>query len=409
MSDRPAHTAPVLHVVDDALTIGGCRVDTLVSMVGGTPFYAYDREVIAQQVRRLREALPESVSLHYAIKANPMPAVVEHIASLVDGLDIASIGEMQLALDSGTPSAAISFAGPGKRDIELEGAIASGVTVNLESVNELDRALHIADRIGVAPHLAIRVNPDFELKRAGMAMGGGPKPFGIDAEIVPDVIKRIIEADAVFRGLQIYSGSQNLNADLLIEAQRATFALADRLATAASVELPTLNIGGGFGIPYFPGERLLDLEPIADALAALLKQRPASLHGSEVILELGRFLIGESGAYVCRVIDRKVSRGRLFIITDGGMHQHLAASGNLGQLIRKNYPVVNATQVAGGKRESATVVGPLCTPLDVLADQIDIGELQVGDLVAVLQSGAYGLSASPLRFLGHPPPKEILV
>lgn len=409
MSDRPAHTAPVLHVVDDALTIGGCRVDTLVSMVGGTPFYAYDREVIAQQVRRLREALPESVSLHYAIKANPMPAVVEHIASLVDGLDIASIGEMQLALDSGTPSAAISFAGPGKRDIELEGAIASGVTVNLESVNELDRALHIADRIGVAPHLAIRVNPDFELKRAGMAMGGGPKPFGIDAEIVPDVIKRIIEADAVFRGLQIYSGSQNLNADLLIEAQRATFALADRLATAASVELPTLNIGGGFGIPYFPGERLLDLEPIADALAALLKQRPASLHGSEVILELGRFLVGESGAYVCRVIDRKVSRGRLFIITDGGMHQHLAASGNLGQLIRKNYPVVNAMQVAEGKRESATVVGPLCTPLDVLADQIDIGELQVGDLVAVLQSGAYGLSASPLRFLGHPPPKEILV
>jgi diaminopimelate decarboxylase len=338
-----------------------------------------------------------------------MPAVVDHMAAQVDGLDVASLGELQVALDSGTPAAEISFAGPGKGDRELRGAIAAGITLNLESSGELERALRIGDAIGVTPRLAVRVNPDFELKSSGMKMSGGPKPFGIDAEQVPDVLRRIGSSGAHFRGLHIFSGSQNLRPESLIEAQDATFELAYRLAGDAPGALEMLNIGGGFGIPYFPGEQRLDLVPVSDNLARRLGECRERLGGVEGVIELGRYLVAEAGVYVCRVVDRKVSRGVTYLVTDGGLHHHLAASGNFGQVIRKNYPVVTAHRVQGGPRETVSVVGPLCTPLDILGDRMELGRAEVGDLIAVLQSGAYGFSASPHLFLGHPAPLQILV
>ena len=408
--NRPRH-APMdrFPVVDDCLQVGGLSLTELAARAGRTPFYAYDRGLMTRRVEQLRAALPEGISLHYAIKANPMPAVVQHMAGLVDGLDVASQREMQTALDAGTPPGAISFAGPGKAVTELEAAVAAGITINLESETELERVAAIAERNGRSAHVAVRVNPDFELKSAGMRMGGGPKAFGVDAERVPALLARIGTLGLHFRGFHIFSGSQNLRAETLIETQKQTLELALRLADAAPGPVEMLNIGGGFGIPYFPGDRPLDLAPVAEQLAERLPAVRARLPGAEIILELGRYLVGEAGIYVAEVVDRKESRGQTFLITNGGLHHHLAASGNFGQTIRKNYPVVVGNRVQGDRREVVNVVGPLCTPLDVLAWQMEMARADIGDLIVVFQSGAYGYTASPTRFLSHPEPVEILV
>jgi len=407
---RPQH-APLLQfaVQDDCLLIGGIPLPRLAARVGQTPFYAYSRAAMTQRVAELRAALPKDVHLHYAMKANPMPAVVQHLATLVDGIDVASGGELRVALDTAMDPGKISFAGPGKGEAELSCAIAAGIVLNLESEGELERAALIGQRLGIVPKVNVRVNPDFELKSSGMKMGGGPKQFGVDAERVPAMLARIGALGLDFYGFHIFSGSQNLKAAALQEAHEKTFALALRLAEAAPRAPRILNIGGGFGIPYFPGEERLDLAAVGHNLARIMDQVRPRLQGAEVVIELGRYLVGEAGAYVCRVVDRKESRGQVFLVTDGGLHHHLSASGNFGQVIRKNYPVLIGTRVAGGPREMASVVGPLCTPLDLLADQMELGQAQAGDLVVVLQSGAYGATASPAAFLSHPAAVEVFV
>jgi len=407
---RPQH-APLLQFAleDDCLLIGGIPLPRLAARVGQTPFYAYSRAAMTQRVAELRAALPPDVHLHYAMKANPMPAVVQHLASLVDGIDVASGGELRVALDTGMEPARISFAGPGKGEAELSCAIAAGIVLNLESESEMERAAVIGRRLAIVPKVNVRVNPDFELKSSGMKMGGGPKQFGVDAERVPAMLARIAELGLDFHGFHIFSGSQNLKAAALQEAHEKTFALALRLAEAAPRAPRILNIGGGFGIPYFPGEERLDLATVGQNLARIMQEVRPRLQGAEVVIELGRYLVGEAGAYVCRVVERKESRGQVFLVTDGGLHHHLSASGNFGQVIRKNYPVVVGTRVTGGPRELASVVGPLCTPLDLLADQMELGQAQAGDLVVVLQSGAYGATASPAAFLSHPAAVEVFV
>jgi diaminopimelate decarboxylase len=407
---RPEH-APMTQfpVVDDCLQVGGVPLTELARRVGRTPFYAYDRGAITRRVELLREHLPAEVHLHYAIKANPMPDVVRHLAGLTDGLDVASAGEMRVALAAGMNPAAISFAGPGKTDAELAEALAAGIVVNLESEREMERLAALGRNRGARTRVAVRVNPDFELKSSGMKMGGGPKQFGVDAERVPAMLGRIGQLGLDFQGFHIFSGSQNLRADAIKEAQQKTIELALKLAEHVPSPVRVLNIGGGFGIPYFPGERPLDIAAVGAGLAGLLDKMGQRLAQARIVIELGRYIIGEAGLYVCRVIDRKVSRGHVFLITDGGLHHHLAASGNFGQVIRKNYPVVVGNRVRGAAREVASVVGPLCTPLDLLADSMDLAQAEVGDLIAVYQSGAYGLTASPTAFLSHPAPAEILV
>lgn len=400
---------PFFGLQGDDLTIGGRTVAELAAGVGRTPFYAYAREYLDARVAQLRAALPRAIHLHYAIKANPMPAVVRHMAGLVDGLDVASARELEIALAAGPEPQSISFAGPGKTDAELALAAAAGIIINVESERELGVLAGIGGRGERRPRVAVRVNPDFELKTSGMKMGGGPKQFGVDAEIVPQLLTRMSTLPLEFVGFHIFSGSQNLRADAIVDAQRKSVALAARLATAAPGPVKVLNIGGGFGIPYFPGERPLDLDPIGANLRELASGLRDTLPEARLVIELGRYLVGEAGLYVCRIVDRKVSRGQVFLVTDGGLHHHLAASGNFGQVLRKNYPVVIANRVRGSARETASVVGPLCTPLDLLADRADLAVAAPGDLVAVLQSGAYGLSASPLGFLSHPPPAELLV
>ena len=396
-------------VVDDCLQIGGIALTRLAQRVGTTPFYAYDRELISARVAALRKHLPREVHLHYAVKANPMPAVVQHLSRQVDGLDVASVGEMRVALDTGMAPALVSFAGPGKTDTELAQAAAAGIVVNLESEREMERIAAFGASLGVRPRVAVRVNPDFELKSAGMKMGGGPKQFGVDAERVPAMLARIGQLSLDFQGFHIFSGAQNLRAAAIQEAQHKTIELALRLAGHAPAPVRMLNIGGGFGIPYFPGEQALDIAAVGANLAQLLPQVAQRLPQAQVVVELGRYFVGEAGIYVCRIIDRKISRGHVFLVTDGGLHHHLSASGNFGQVIRKNYPVVVGNKVTGRERESASVVGPLCTPLDLLADSMELAKADVGDLIVVFQSGAYGLTASPTAFLSHPAPVEVLV
>jgi len=410
MLNQPQH-APMRQfaVHDDCLQIGGMPLSRLVQRVGRTPFYAYERRHISERIALLRAALPGALQLHYAMKANPMAALVQMMAGLVDGIDVASGGELAAALDTTMSPRRISFAGPGKSQAELGCAVAAGVLINLESEAEMERVAIIGEQLGLTPRVAVRVNPDFELKYSGMKMGGGARQFGVDEQRVPAMLRRLGQLGLDFVGFHIFSGSQNLSADAISLAQAQSLQLALRLAGDAPGPLRLLNIGGGFGVPYFPGERALDVAAIGDRLAGVLHELQRAAPGAKLVLELGRYLVAEAGLYVCRIIERKVSRGQVFLIVDGGLHHHLAASGNFGQVIRKNYPVIIGNKVQGDAREKVSVVGPLCTPLDLLADQMDLAKADVGDLVVVLQSGAYGLTASPTAFLGHPAPLEVLV
>lgn len=339
-----------------------------------------------------------------------MPAVVQHLSGLVDAFDVASALEMRTALDTPMPADRVSFAGPGKTPAELTQAVAAGVTIELESETEAARVVATGERLGIRPRVAVRVNPDFAIKGSGMRMGGGPQQFGVDAERVPALLKELAHADLDVLGFHIFAGSQNLRADILCAAQRNTVDLALRLAAYAPAPVRYLNIGGGFGIPYFERDTPLDLAPIAENLAALLADsvRP-NLPDARMVVELGRFLVGECGVYVTRVVDRKESRGKVFLVVDGGLHHQLAASGNFGQVIRRNYPIAVGNRIDEEPAGTATVVGCLCTPLDLLGDDVALPAAEIDDLVVVFQAGAYGLTASPTAFLSHPAPAEVLV
>jgi diaminopimelate decarboxylase len=391
------------------LAIGGKRASELVAEAGRTPLFVYSRAHLDARVAALRAALPARVGINYAVKANPHPAVIGHMAPLVDGFDIASSGELAMCQAVGIDPARISFAGPGKRDDELEAAIAAGVTLNCESEGEGRRALAIGEKLGNAPRIAIRVNPSFELKGSGMKMGGGAKPFGVDAEKVPDLARALIAGGAQWRGLHIFTGSQALSADAIIEAQGNVIDLAAQLTEAIGHGCPKLNMGGGFGIPYFPGDEPLDLVRVGAALAERTAHLPDALAQSALCIELGRYLVGEAGVYLCRVIDRKESHGVVYLVTDGGLHHQLAASGNFGTVVRRNYPSAIATRYGAEATEEVNIVGCLCTPLDRLADNAAMPHAEVGDLVAVFCAGAYGASASPTAFLGHGAAAEMLV
>lgn len=409
---NPPRHAPMacFPVRDGEILVGGLPLSRLAARIGAeAPFYAYDRSLISDRINRLRAALPQRVKLHYAIKANPMPALVCHVAARVDGLDVASGRELRLALDSGMDPQAISFAGPGKSETELVQAVAAGILVQVESFRELPLLAEASRRLGLPARVAVRINPNFELKNSGMKMGGGPRQFGVDAEAIPALLADIRHRELAFEGFHIYSGSQNLRAEAICEAQAQAVDLALRLAWDGGLPIRRLNVGGGFGIPYFPGEAPLDLSPIGPHLEKLITRVEAHHPGAEVTLELGRYLVGEAGIYVCRVVDRKISRGLVHLITDGGLHHHLAASGNFGQVIRKNYPVaIGNRMMPDAPQETVSIVGPLCTPLDLLAERVELPIAQPGDFVVVFQSGAYGRSASPLDFLSHPPPLEVL-
>lgn len=400
---------PDYGVVGGELAIAGRPANAWAAEAGDTPLFVYDRAITDARVAAFRASHPPDLGLHYAIKANPYPPLLRHMLGRVDGLDVASAGELRIALAAGAGPEHISFAGPGKRDDDLREAVAAGVTLNCESEGEAARTLRVARELGRTPRIAVRVNPPFELKGSGMRMGGGAKPFGVDAERVPALVRTLLDGGADWRGFHIFAGSQSLNADAITAAQANAIALAAELAEAVGAAPPLVNLGGGYGVPYFPGDDPLDIARVGAALGDALGIRRPVLKDSRFAIELGRFLVAEAGVYLTRVLDRKESGGRTFLVTDGGLHHQLAASGNFGQVIRRNFPVTIATRFSEPATVPATIVGCLCTPLDILADDVAVpaatGE---GDLVAVFLAGAYGLSASPQAFLSQRPAREIL-
>lgn len=407
--DTSHHVTSSFETLEGCLVVGGMSLPRLAERIGRTPFFAYSRDLITGRMTELRDALPPEIHLSYAIKANPMPAVVQHLAGLVDGFDVASASEMRVALDTTLPAERVSFAGPGKRPEEISRAIAAGVLISLESSTEMALVATIGERLGITPRVAVRINPEFELRTSGMRMGGGPQPFGTDAEQIPELLRELAKLKLTFEGFQIFAGSQNLNAKAISETQEKSIELASRLSSYAPGEVHSLNIGGGFGIPYFPKETALDLTSVGKNLQRLVPHIKTNFPNARVIIELGRYIIGEAGIYVCRVVDRKVSRGKTFLVTDGGLHHHLAASGNFGQVVRRNYPVVIGNRMNAEPMETVDVVGCLCTPIDVLARQASLPSAEIGDFVVIFQSGAYGATGSPSKFLSHPEAVEVLV
>ena len=406
----PHSTVAAFATRSGRLCVGGVPVDVLAERVGGTPFFAYDRGLLTGRVAKLRAVLPPGVDLGYAVKANPMPAVVHHLSGLVDHFDVASALELRTALNTTVQPSRVSFAGPGKVPAELSQAVAAGVTVEMESATEARRLFEIGERLGIRPQVAIRVNPDFEIKGSGMRMGGGPQQFGVDAEQVPALLKELAGAEVDVLGFHVFAGSQNLRADVLAEAQRKAVDLVLRLAENAPSPIRYLNLGGGFGIPYFEKDAPLDLAPMGANLAELLQTKiRVQFPEARVLIELGRYIVGECGVYITRIADRKESRGRTFLVVDGGLHHQLAASGNFGQVVRRNYPIAIGNRMDEEAAETVTVVGKLCTPLDLLGDRVTLPLADVGDLVVVFQAGAYGLTASPTAFLSHPEPAEVLL
>ena len=404
---------------NNELSVGKFPLKQIENLVSSTPFYAYDRQLIINRVTQLTQILPKKISIHYAIKANPYPSLVQMMAHQVSGFDVASKKEMLLAIQTGMPAKDISFAGPGKTTDDIEAAIIAGVTLHVESAGEITRVESASKLLNLKANIAIRVNPLFELKSSGMKMSGGAKPFGIDEEQVPQVLKALDVNKINLRGFHIFAGSQNLNADAIISAQKQTFALAEQLVELSTqitkVKIDYLNIGGGFGVPYFSNDKTLDIALISQNLQLLINQYKTMVKDIEVIVELGRYLVSEAGIYVCKVVDKKISRGTTYLVCDGGLHHHLANSGNFGQVIRKNYPIAIANKNHATKRglkqdlEQVSIVGPLCTPLDILADRVTLPKASCGDYVVVFQSGAYGASASPKDFLSQPKLSEILL
>lgn len=391
----------------------GRTLAELADIAGTAPAYVYSIDMISRTVQEVRRALPNAVKLHYSIKANPHALTVAHLADQVDGMDVASHAEMLQAIGSGLAPERISFSGPGKTDSELTSAVVVGITIHAESISEIERIAVIAKRSNKTPNIALRINPDYTVRQSGMVMGGGSQPFGIDLDQIDCALYTLKKNGLSCAGLHCYAGSQMLNATLISELQERTLHMMLDIVKRHSLMNISLNLGGGFGIPYFDHETPLDIHCVGIKLNNLLSSIEKEIGIREVIVELGRYLIAESGIYIAQVIERKQSRGKQYLVVQGGMNHHLAASGNLGQTIRRNYPVVGCPHPARPSqdftKETVTIVGPLCTPLDVLATDVHLPVLQAGDHIAVLNSGAYGFSASPHGFLSHPPPIELLL
>ncbi len=394
------------------LVVGGLTISAAVAGFE-TPLYVYAGEVLDRQYRALRGALPPRFTIAYSVKANPNRALLRRFIALGCGLEVASAGEFLQALAAGCPAGAVMFAGPGKREDELELVLRHGIgEIHAESRLEVERIAAISRRLRVTAPVALRVNPTEEAQGGAMVMGGKPSPFGVDEEQADAIIDQLAREPVIdFRGVHLFSGTQILDHTVLVRQYRKGLAIARRVATRLGRPLVTVDFGGGLGIPYFPGERPLDLDKLREELAALVAEVEGDplFAGTRFILEPGRYLVGEAGIYVTRVIDVKASRGKKFVIVDGGLHQHLAATGNLGQVIRRPFPVAVLTRLSAPACETVDVVGPLCTPLDVLARDVSLPTIEVGDLIGVFQSGAYARTASPLGFLSHPTPAEILV
>ncbi|MGC2110637.1 MAG: diaminopimelate decarboxylase [Candidatus Korobacteraceae bacterium] len=392
------------------LLVGGVGVSKLAEEFG-TPLFVYDQSVMRRKWKLLRSTFP-NFQIYYSVKANPNLNILAFFLAQGAGLEIASAGELHQARVAGCTADRLLFAGPGKTPAEIELALAEGIAeIHAESMTELQRIAAIAANLGRRAPVAIRVNPEADAQGGAMRMGGKPAPFGIDEESLDSALDFALSQPSIeFRGIHLFTGTQILDAQVLIAQYRKGLQVARRVVSRIGRPLHSLDFGGGLGIPYFPNDHPLDVATLRAGIVDLENETSAdpSFTGTRFIIEPGRYLIAESGVYLTRVLDVKVSRGKMFVILDGGMNHHLAASGNLGQTIKRNFPIAIANKMDKCDEEAVEVVGPLCTPLDTLGRSVELPPVEVGDLIAVFQSGAYARTASPLGFLSHPSPPEVM-
>jgi diaminopimelate decarboxylase len=394
---------------DGQLLIGGVAAEEIVAEAGGTPVLAYDNNIVGGQIAQHRAAMPDGLALYYSVTANPYEPLLNFIGRYVEGFRVVSKGELERLKRAELAGIPMTFAGPGKRDDELEAGITAGATISVESEGEARRAILAAERRGVRPKVAVRVNPPFAIENGRMTMGARPSPFGIDAPRVPAVVRGLIEAGVDWRGLHIFAAAQCLDASALIDTHKAIIACAGEIADELGMALPELNLGGGFDVPCFAGEQPLDVYKMAAALHETLCNGPELLATTRLSLELGRWLVGECGVYLTRVLDRTESCGETFLTTDGGGHHLLRATGCLLERNRGNYPIAVASRFGAASDEQVTVTGCLATPFDVLGDEVMLPHAEPGDLIAIFCAGAYGLTASPQAWESRPPAREVLV
>ena len=394
---------------DGQLLVGGVASEELVAEAGGTPLFAYDNNIVGGQIAQLRAAMPDGLALFYSVSANPYEPLLNFIGRYVEGFRVVSKGELERLKRAELAGIPMTFAGPGKGDDELEAGIAAGATISVESEGEARRAILAGQRRGVRPKIAVRVNPPFSIEGGRVTMGARPTPFGIDAERVPAVVQGLIEAEVDWRGLHMFAAAQCLDITALIDAHRAIVTSAGEIADAIGLPLPELNLGGGFDVPCFAGEQPLDIYKMAAALHQTLRDGPDLLATTRLSLELGRWLVGESGVYLTRILDRTESCGETFLTCDGGGHHLLRATGCLLERNRGNYPIAVASRFDAPADEQVTVTGCLATPFDVLGDEVMLPHAEPGDLIAIFCAGAYGLSASPQAWESRPLAREILV
>lgn len=400
------------HVRDGALWVEG-RPVRAIAEAHGTPLFVYSGRSLDAACARARNCLPAAAGLYYSVKANPTLAIVRRLLRHCDGLEVASAGELAIAVRAGCPPEKTLFAGPGKTDAELTAAVDLRIgEIHVESTGEIERLGGIASARGRDVRVSLRVNPLAAVQGGGMRMGGRPTAFGIDEPQVGAALQLLRRHPRLtLSGLHIYAGTQNLDAEVLLAQYRHAKDLARKIASETASDIRSIDLGGGWGVPLFPGDAPLDLLRLSEGfsdLASSMKEDPF-LSRTRLLIEPGRFLAAPAGLYVARVVDLKRSYGTPFVVLDGGMHHHLAASGNLGQTIKRNFPLVPIDDVDGPLDQEVELAGPLCTPLDTLGRKWAAPRLEPGDLVGVLQSGAYARSASPVGFLSHPPPAEVLV
>lgn len=400
---------PHFAAIDGRLFIGGFAAEELVEEAGGTPLFVYDNNIVGAQIARFKGTMPDGVALHYSVSANPYEPLLEFLGRYVDGFRIVSLGELKRLQAAGLGGIPVNFAGPGKLNLELEAAVRAGATISVESEGEAARTIRAAEKVGIRPKISVRVTPPFVIEDGHVSIGARPSPFGVDADRVPLLVQGLLEAGVDWRGLHMFSGFQCLDAEALSEVHRVIVAHAGEIADAVGMPLPELNLGSGFDIACRPGESPLDIDAVAVALNDTLCNAPPLLATTRFTIELGRWLVGESGVYLTRVLDRTESCGHTFLTTDGGGHHLIGATGGLGERGSVNFPIAVANRFDAPPEEDVTVTGCLCTPFDVLGDQVALPRAEEGDLIAVFCAGAYGLSASPQDWESRPLARELLL
>ena len=387
------------------------KIERVIKSVS-TPCYIYDLKTIKSSYLDLRKNIPPNIEIFYAVKANPNKNIVSFFNRLGAGADVASGGELGIALRAGMKPDRISFAGPGKTAEELTLAIQKNVgSISAESIGEVDLIAAVARKNKKTANVSVRINPASESLYAALKMGGGSQQFGVDEETAPKLI-RVISKERSLRltGIHMHACSQVLSEETVASNIKYLLEYGKKIQRQVGISIQRINFGGGLGIPYYKGQEKLNIKRLGKLINKIFDEIGVRKHfrNTRFFIEPGRFLVGEAGIYVTKVLYKKRSRGKTFLIVDGGMHQNLAAAGLLGESIRRNRLIEVATKARTLKKETVTIAGCLCTPLDILARDIALPVCGPGDHIIIPCSGAYGYSASPLNFLSHPAPKEIV-